>query len=212
MKPNELVDFKEIALYDYYTMFTAIWLGALVTVKKGSKPDYQVQQKKFKNEIAILSKLRYPYIVSFLGAYQGPEDLFIVTDYMPGDSLYNLLHVKNQVLDPKKMLLFSKQIAAGMNYLHKRVPLVIHRNLNSSNIMVTEELTQCRIANFEYAITKEMAIIVGNPASMAPEMMLGNIYNEKIDVYAFAMVLYEMGSRKLPFSDVVSTAIYKKSC
>jgi len=173
----------------------------------------------FKNEVDILARIRHPDIVTFVGACQDPGHPYIVSEYISGGSLYEILHIKGQELSIATTLIFANQIAAGMNYLHHCRPPIIHRDLKSKNIMVNEQLTHAKITDFglsKFKVISELnKSIVGSPLWMAPEMMtdesIKHGYDEKVDVYSYGMVLYEMCSGKLQFPDVsTQVTLYKK--
>lgn len=60
----------------------------------------------------------------------------IVTEYMGGGDLFNLLHKKNVSLTPKQLKQFAIDISSGLAYLHQMKPMIVHRDLKSLNILV----------------------------------------------------------------------------
>jgi serine/threonine protein kinase len=65
--------------------------------------------------------------------------MFVVIDhleYCDGGSLYDLLHKKQIKLSPEKQFEYALAIAEGMEYLHTHKPMIVHRDLNSHNILV----------------------------------------------------------------------------
>jgi len=194
--------------------FTASWYDVEVAGKKLDQLATYQTYKNFKNEISILSQLHHRSIVTFIGYCQEPDQKLLITEFMPGANLYTLLHVTKQELNPQKILIFAKQIASAMNYMHQRVPPIIHKNLNTYNIFVNEQLSLSKIQNFEYSHLKTNTDVkytsLEYPAYIAPEVMQGISYDEKIDVYSYALILYEMISRNIPFENSSSSDIYKK--
>ncbi len=74
----------------------------------------------------------------FLGAVTVPNQLAIVTEFMPRGSLFRLLHRSRagRELTPVQRLNMAVDVARGMNYLHSRRPMVVHRDLKSPNLLV----------------------------------------------------------------------------
>lgn len=143
----------------------------------------------------------------------------MVTEYIAGGTLRALLHDTNEPLPWEQRTSFAKDIAAGMAYLHSMN--IIHRDLNSHNCLVREDKTVV-VADFGLARIiqngsspdsrkynrhsdgevrtskkerKKRYTVVGNPYWMAPEMMKGNKYDEKVDIFSFGIVVCEIIGR-----------------
>jgi len=184
----------------------ARWRGSEVAVKVLKTPSTQVGTKVlnlFLKEVSILSKLRHPSIVLFMGASISPR-LCIIMECLPKGSLYYLLHVQKEKLAFKEVIRIAKEISEGLNYLHLCSPKIIHRDIKSSNILVNEAKS-IKIADF--GISKEtttgsdgtMTGFMGTSSYMSPEMIQGTRYSEKVDVYSFGILLWELYTHKIPF-------------
>merc|ERR1712062_627531 len=106
-------------------------------------------------------------------------------------------------------------VAKAMEYLHKFNPQIIHRDLKSLNILLstpvvsTRDIPFMKISDFGLARMKEsgggewekMTKDVGTMHWMAPEVHTGKAYNEKADIYSYAMVLFEILCREIPFDE-----------
>nr|CAD1818086.1 unnamed protein product [Ananas comosus var. bracteatus] len=90
-----------------------------------------------------MKSLRHPNIVLFMGAVTEPPNLSIVTEYLSRGSLYRLLHNSSarEVLDERRRLNMAFDVAKGMNYLHRRNPPIVHRDLKSPNLLVDKKYT-----------------------------------------------------------------------
>ncbi|KEH22007.1 Serine/Threonine-kinase WNK11-like protein [Medicago truncatula] len=118
-------------------------------------------------------------------------------------------HVSLQAL--KK---WSKQILKGLNYLHVHDPCIIHRDLNCSNVFVNGNTGQVKIGDLGLAIivgkNHSAHSVLGTPEFMAPELYEEN-YTEMVDIYSFGMLVLEMVTREIPYSECDNVAkIYKK--
>jgi len=127
-------------------VYKATYRGKTVAVKKlfvgqglSQSEEFQKVFESFRKEIEIISLLSHPNIVKCLGGCSQPPNLCIVTEYCNGGSLYDLLHVKKDKLSPQQQIEFALGIAEGMEYLHSRKPMIIHRDLKSQNILVNNE-------------------------------------------------------------------------
>uniref|UniRef100_A0A1I8NAL7 LIM domain kinase 1 n=1 Tax=Musca domestica TaxID=7370 RepID=A0A1I8NAL7_MUSDO len=182
-------------------------------------------QENFLKEVAVLKSLNHKNVLKFIGVLYKEKRLHLVTEYVAGGSLKELLHDSGLPLTWTERISFAKDIACGMCYLHSKD--IIHRDLNSLNCLVREDKTiivadfgLARIINTSLSTKcteqtqtdnsasktgtwgrsksrqrRQRYTVVGNPYWMAPEMMKGHIYDEKVDVFSFGIVLCEIIGR-----------------
>ncbi|XP_044261442.1 LIM domain kinase 1 isoform X3 [Tribolium madens] len=173
-------------------------------------------QKNFLKEVAVLRSLHHNNVLRFIGVLYKERRLHLVTEYISGGTLTELIHDTSQPLPWEQRVSFAKDIAAGMAYLHSMN--IIHRDLNSHNCLVREDKTVI-VADFGLARIvshttnsatrmspkrqerKKRYTVVGNPYWMAPEMMKGNKYDEKVDIFSFGIILCEIIGRVLADPD-----------
>jgi len=155
-----------------------------------------------------MMSLRSPHVVLFIGVCSKPPNMCIISEFLGGGSLYNYIHTELVKLPFDKIKQYAIDIATGMNYLHLSTPPIIHRDLKSLNILLDEYHNHCKITDFgmsKIRYEEEQVNTVGSigtPIWMAPELMRGEKYNEKIDVYSFGIMLYEMIANELPFKEL----------
>lgn len=214
---DELEVLETISSGTFGDVARARWRGSEVAVKTLRTPSPHVGEKVlnlFLKEVSILSKLRHPAIVHFMGACITPK-LCIVMEYLTKGSLYNMLHVQKEIIPYNQIILMAREIAEGLNYLHLSSPKIIHRDVKSSNILVTSTKS-IKIADF--GISKEttagsdstMTGFMGTSSYMSPEMIRGTKYTEKVDVYSFGILLWEMYTHKVPFRSMHALQIAHK--
>eukprot|EP00922_Rhytidocystis_sp_ex-Travisia-forbesii_P030380 GHVS01044880.1.p1 GENE.GHVS01044880.1~~GHVS01044880.1.p1 ORF type:complete len:284 (+),score=28.06 GHVS01044880.1:303-1154(+) len=114
----------------------------------------------------------------------------------------------------RQRIRIAVDVAQGCTYMHSSQPLVMHRDLNSLNILLSEPVTHdtdipnAKISYFGLSrFTKQCETVTAGWAGtlywMAPEILSNSCcYNEKIDVYSFGIILYELLSLCLPYPDV----------
>ena len=166
---------------------------------------------EFREEAAIMARLRSDYIVLLKGVSLQPYAL--VMEYMPGGSLFNLLHSPN-ALPMAIRHRIALDVAKGLAFLHQHPPHgILHRDLKSQNVLLTEYL-RAKLADFglskvrvessrSQAYAQSSNKIVGTIPWMAPECFgIRPKYSEKSDMYAYGMVLWELISRRIPYEDV----------
>uniref|UniRef100_A0A7S2NFT9 Protein kinase domain-containing protein n=1 Tax=Haptolina brevifila TaxID=156173 RepID=A0A7S2NFT9_9EUKA len=97
---------------------------------------------------------------------------------------------------------WARNIASAMAYLHTLTPVaILHRNLKSSNVLLSAGGTRLLITDFATAcpLSSDMTPAVGSVRWMAPELLNDMVYSEHTDVYAFAMLCFEMLTYTMPF-------------
>ena len=150
----------------------------------------------------IFTRLRHPNIISFMASCIYDNELYILTEYMSQGNLKNLLRTTD--LDFHLKLNIALDIANGMNYLHNLRPPIIHRDLKTSNILVDKSLN-VKIADFGVAKIIDNDVFLrtycSTPSWSSPEMLNAEPYNEKVDVYGYALILWSLITRKQPFEE-----------
>ncbi|XP_071791557.1 mitogen-activated protein kinase kinase kinase 13-B-like [Asterias amurensis] len=189
------------------------WLGsgAQGAVFLGNLRGNDIAVKKVRDEKDIdvkhLRKLNHPHIVSVKGVCMQAPCYCILMEYCPCGQLYEVLR-EGREIPPRLMVDWSKQIAQGMNYLH--VHKIIHRDLKSPNVLVsTNDIL--KISDFgtsrEWNEKSTKMSFAGTVAWMAPEVIRNEPCSEKVDVWSFGVVLWELLTGEMPYKDVDSSAI-----
>lgn len=83
-----------------------------------------------------------------------------------------------------------------MEYLHGRNPSVIHRDIKSQNVLVSKD-GQVKLCDF--GLVESKITTAGTPSYMAPELLENGHFSRKVDVYAFAILFWEMFTNTVPF-------------
>nr|WIL59851.1 nodulation protein [Melilotus officinalis] len=159
-------------------------------------------QRDFSQEVYILSKVQHKNVVKFVGACTKPSNLYLVTEYLSGGSMYDLLHKKNTVLALPSLLKVAIDDSEGMKYLHQND--IIHRDLKSANLLILIDKTGVvKVADFGVARVRNhfgiMTAETGTYQWMAPEVIKHKPYDHKADIFSFAIVLRELLTGKLPY-------------
>ncbi|GFP99274.1 dual specificity protein kinase shka [Phtheirospermum japonicum] len=171
---------------------------------------------EFWREAEILSKLHHPNVVAFYGVVQdGPgATLATVTEFMVDGSLRHVLLRKDRQLDRRKRLIIAMDAAFGMEYLHSKN--IVHFDLKCDNLLVNLKDPSrpiCKVGDFGLSKIKRNTLVSGGVRGtlpwMAPELLNGssNKVSEKVDVFSFGIVLWEILTGEEPYANMHYGAI-----
>ncbi|XP_072995352.1 serine/threonine-protein kinase VIK-like isoform X2 [Typha latifolia] len=192
--PSEL-DFSSSSIIgkgSFGEILRAYWRGTPVAVKRilPSLSDDRLVTQDFRHEVNLLVKLRHPNIVQFLGAVTERKPLMLITEFLRGGDLHQYLKEKG-ALNPSTAISFALDIA-------RNVLLV---NSNADHLKVGDfglsKLIKVQNSHDVYKMTGE----TGSYRYMAPEVFKHRKYDKKVDVFSFAMILYEMLEGDPPLSN-----------
>jgi eukaryotic-like serine/threonine-protein kinase len=169
------------------------------------------QYERFQRELEVMDTLNHPAILKGLGSGKYNRIPFLVTEFVDGKSLRELIE-SSAPLPIDQTLDLIRKIADGMAYCHTND--VIHRDLKPENIFVTE-LNQPVIMDFGLALTKgshrvtysNLSATMGTPDYMSPEQVDGKRGDQRTDIYALGVILFEMLTGNPPFTGDSSMAV-----
>jgi len=193
------------------TVFKAFLHGKAVAVKKLFTQKFDEKTlEDFRREVAIMSTLRHPNVLLFMGACTEPGNLLIVTELMPRGSVYDILRDSKIRLSLKRKMMMARDASLGMNWLHNLKPQFLHLDLKAANLLVDKNWT-VKVADFGLSVVKKEAAEqkeklgpIGTPLWMAPEVLMNKEYDSKADVYSFGIVLWEILTGKDPWNEINS--------
>ncbi|KAK7324252.1 hypothetical protein VNO77_27782 [Canavalia gladiata] len=223
IKNEDLEELKELGSGTFGTVYHGKWRGSDVAIKRikkscfaGRSSEQERLTIEFWREADILSKLHHPNVVAFYGVVQdGPgATLATVTEYMVDGSLRQVLLRKDRYLDRRKRLIIAMDAAFGMEYLHSKN--IVHFDLKCDNLLVNLKDSIrpiCKVGDFGLSKIKRNTLVSGGVRGtlpwMAPELLNGssNKVSEKVDVFSFGIVLWEILTGEEPYANMHYGAI-----
>ena len=188
-------------------------------------------QKKFRNEINIMSECDHPNIIKLIEIYEDKLHYELIMEELNGGSLTERLIEKvdddGETFSEREAATIFKQIISAISYCHGKG--IVHRDLKMENVIFVDTkgnldikiidfglsqydtfklLSLVNLISEETAKTVNMNDIVGTPHYIAPEVLKGK-YNQKCDIWSAGVILYSMLSGHFPFNGRTNKEIFK---
>eukprot|EP00602_Paraphysomonas_sp_CaronLab_P007860 CAMPEP_0185032518 /NCGR_PEP_ID=MMETSP1103-20130426/20669_1 /TAXON_ID=36769 /ORGANISM="Paraphysomonas bandaiensis, Strain Caron Lab Isolate" /LENGTH=964 /DNA_ID=CAMNT_0027568451 /DNA_START=200 /DNA_END=3094 /DNA_ORIENTATION=+ len=212
--PKEIILSKIIGEGSFGRVWSGVWRNNNVAVKDfvfaqaaltGGSQHVNSIVEEIIGEAIVMTCLNHPKILQLYGCSLTMQAVWIVSELCPRGSLRMLLNDTNTELSLATKASLCLDIADGMMYLHRRKPPIIHRDLKTHNVFITEPSPgkyKAKIGDWgsarAIALTKEKTLTqgVGTACWLAPEVIVNAHYSKESDVYAFAIVLWEVFTRQ----------------
>eukprot|EP01098_Paradermamoeba_levis_P009339 TRINITY_DN3886_c0_g1_i1.p1 TRINITY_DN3886_c0_g1~~TRINITY_DN3886_c0_g1_i1.p1 ORF type:complete len:252 (+),score=68.95 TRINITY_DN3886_c0_g1_i1:683-1438(+) len=155
-------------------------------------------------EIGIMKDSHHPNIVHYFDSYIVEDKLWVVMEYMGGGPLTDVLEQFDQIqLTEPQIAHCCKEVLTGLAYIHSLHR--IHRDIKSDNILLGSN-GDVKLADFGYAAQltqnkQKRNTIVGTPYWMAPELIRGQAYDTKVDIWSLGIMAMEMAEGEPPYME-----------
>ncbi|KAG1346737.1 serine/threonine-protein kinase EDR1 [Cocos nucifera] len=209
---SELTVGTRVGIGFFGEVFRGIWNGTDVAIKVFLEQDLTAENMEdFCNEISILSRLRHPNVILFLGACMKPPHLSMVTEYMEMGSLYYLIHLSGQKkkLSWRRRLKMLRDICRGLMCIHRMK--IVHRDLKSANCLVNKHWT---VKICDFGLSRVIADTplndnssAGTPEWMAPELIRNEPFTEKCDIFSLGVIMWELCTLSRPWEGVPAVQV-----
>uniref|UniRef100_A0A803VPK6 Integrin linked kinase n=1 Tax=Ficedula albicollis TaxID=59894 RepID=A0A803VPK6_FICAL len=216
------IDFKQLTLSHKLNenqsgeLWKGRWQGNDIVIKVLKIRDWTTRKSRdFNEEYPKLRIFSHPNVLPVLGGCQAPPapHPVVISHWMPFGSLYNVLHEgTNFVVDQMQAVKFAFDIARGMAFLHTLEPLIPRHHLNSRSVMIDEDMT-ARISMADVKFSFQCPGRMYAPAWVAPEALQKKpeeINRRSADMWSFAVLLWELVTREVPFADLSNMEIGMK--
>jgi serine/threonine-protein kinase len=213
-----------------YTISEVIGHGAMGVVYKGFDPHIQrpvaiktVHKSllgndqaadsiaaRFRNEAKAVGRIVHPGVVAIYELGEDETTAFIAMEFVEGRSLDQIL-AETPLLAEAQVLSIMEQLLDALDYAHRQG--VWHRDIKPANLMLATngqlKLTDFGIARIENMGLTQVASMIGTPGHMAPEQYMGEGIDQRADVFAAGVLLYQLLAGQAPFTGNPEQVMYK---
>ncbi len=162
---------------------------------------------QFLTEASLAGRLEHPHIAKILDASTGDDVSYVVTEYVPGGSLADIME-KGELLPVNDAIEIGFKCCGALDYAFRND--IIHRDIKPANILLSAG-TEVKIIDFGAAwiqnANRQQLLDVGSPAYLSPEQAQGKELTYKSDMFTMAIVLYELCTGTRPFTGTSVTEL-----
>lgn len=153
------------------------------------------------NEITTMRRIEHPNIMKLERVYDEETQVCLVMEYIEGGDLFARM-IDCDRISERYAAIVARKLLTALAYMHEKN--IIHRDLKLENIMLTsiEEESDIKLADFGFAAEttpENMSLYCGSPGYSAPEILLKQTYNSKVDIFSLGVVIHILLSGKAPF-------------
>ncbi len=166
---------------------------------------------RFLREAQAAGSLQHPNVVTIFDCGEVDGHLFIAMEFVEGEDLEDVLRNKRPLTLVDKLEIVI-DVLGGLAYAHKRG--IVHRDIKPANIRIDEEgrarIMDFGIAHLSSSNMTRTGVMVGTPAYMAPEQIVGGAITPGTDIFSVGAVLFELLTGVKPFhADTLQSVMYK---
>lgn len=184
----------------------------------GVNAEVSKEARALENELALLRNFQHERIVQYYGGRVEPKEITIFMEYMSGGSVYDVIQ-KYGALTEQVAGKYTRQVLEGLAFLHMNV--IVHRDIkganvlrdNNGNVKLGDFGTSKRLQTINTMMTSSCQgcnTLTGTPYWMAPEVINGESYGRKADIWSLGCTVVEMLTKKPPWAHLETmAAIYK---
>lgn len=166
---------------------------------------------RFEREARAAAKLNHPHVVGVFDQGTDAELVWLAMDYVPGHPLREVIRA-HAPLDPDRALGVVEQILSGLTAAHAAG--FVHRDIKPENVLMTPEGTM-KITDFGLAramidddpASATKGILIGTVAYLAPEQVETGYADQRSDIYATGIVLFELLTGAVPFDGATPLSV-----
>jgi len=178
----------------------------------GERPEIT---RRFRQEAQLLARLNHPHIVSVHDLFEADTRLWMALELVRGGTLAEDMARSGGTIALQRALKFARHIASGLAYAHERG--IVHRDVKPSNVLLTLEPDPIAKLN-DFGIAKALdatthtqtGTLIGSARYMSPELAAGEPGDERADLYALGVTIFELVTGRPPFEGEVRSVLARQ--
>ena len=166
-------------------------------------------EHQLRREIEIQSHLRHRHILRLYGYFYDESRVYLILEFAAGGELYDVLKEEGQFSE-RRSAKYILQLAEALDYCHSKH--VIHRDIKPENLLLSKN-GDLKIADFGWSVHaphSRRSTLCGTLDYLSPEMVEGRLHDEKVDVWALGVLLYEFLVGVPPFEAQGTDATFRR--
>jgi hypothetical protein len=221
VEPHRVSSLQRIGEGGAGTIWRGVLDGSAVALKSFAKnaahmnererqQEFDARLIELSREIAMMSRLQHRNVIALLGFTVHEQWPAMIIELAPHGSLYSMLR-SDVELSLALRIRIAYDIASALDYLHSQRPRVVHRDLKSPNVLIVSMHAHddmrpiAKLADFGATVHVAHTVqgrAIDNLVMLAPEIMHGLEYNHLSDVYSFALLMWELWTRRTPYDSL----------
>lgn len=161
-------------------------------------------------EITILKRCRSAYVTAYYASYLRGSQLWIALEFCDAGSVYSYMQRARSGLGEMQLRAVCTQVLHGLNYLHSPAMRTIHRDLKAANVLLKSsgeaKLADFGVSTYLQHTLERKQTATGSPYWMAPELIMQEQYDAKVDIWSLGITLIEMAEMAPPYAQHIPMA------
>lgn len=195
------------------------WRGVPVAVKALHQSSMASRaRQELLQECTVLTQLCHPNIVQLLAVCVDDGHLALVLEFVDSGSLFEALYITERLFSLQDKWHMIRDLISGLQYLHNRPQPLVHRDIKPQNVLLTM-VDGCHLKITDFGLAKlrnrasqslsssvpgAQSAFAGTFCYAAPEVLRGELYSERSDMYSLALVAYELLTEQAPYEDIAA--------
>lgn len=199
----------------YSNVLLGLYWDKLITIKEIDLK--KIDRLKFLEEINSILNSEYNNQIFFSKIYGFSEEnssIFLISKFNECCNLFNLIQEKKMILPIKNLHIYVYDIIKAINFLHKNKLFITYKDFKLENVYISKDGSKVFLDDFGiskhcYTNKSKNKKNYGTIYYMAPELLKGDEFTSRADIYSFGILLYEMFSRKVAYENLSDVDIIK---
>lgn len=170
------------------------------------------KEDMIETEVAVLKRIRHPYIVGMEECFDTPDKLYLVLDYVSGGELFDRIVEEGNFTESDASRI-SKQMTEAIQYLHSKG--IVHRDLKPENLLFRDRSEKSDILVTDFGLAKllndnvALKTACGTPNYVAPEILMQRGYGKMCDLWSIGVITFIMLCGYPPFYDESDAVLFE---